>query len=241
MSTESIFSSEEPGLEEILTSYLYAGFTYTEILEFLNVYHGQKISLSTLKRRFKALGLHRRPLVPWRATIKEVNNAVQKELDASGSNLGCSRIWASLKRQKILVRKKDVGKAILELNAEGVQQRKRRKFVSRIYGNLGPNYVWHIDGHDKLKPFDFSVHGCIDGFSRKLIWLEVTSVNTVSEIISQYYLKAVKRFKSVPKKIKAHDGTEHSLIEPIHIYLRSLNDDKDGTINSFSIVSSPVN
>ena len=69
----------------------------------------------------------------------------------------------------------------------------------------------------------------------------VTSSNKVPEIISQYYLKAVKRLKSVWKKIKADDGTEHSLIEPIHIYLRSLNDDKDGTINSFSIVSSPVN
>ena len=98
MSTESIFSSEETGLEEILTSYFYAGFTYSEILEFLNVYHGHQISLSTLQRRFKALGLHRRPLVPWRATVEEVNSAVQKELDVSGANLGYRRIWASLKR-----------------------------------------------------------------------------------------------------------------------------------------------
>ena len=69
MSTESIFSSEEPVLEEIL-SYFYAGFVYTEILEYLNVYHGHQNSLSVLKRRFKALGLHRKPLVPWRATIE---------------------------------------------------------------------------------------------------------------------------------------------------------------------------
>ena len=41
----------------------------------------------------------------------------------------------------------------------------------------------------------------------------------------QYYIKAVKRLKAVPKKIKADDGTEHSLTETIHIYLRSLNDD----------------
>ena len=51
----------------------------------------------------------------------------------------------------------------------------------------------------KLKPFGFSVHGCIDGFSRKLICLEVTSPNKVPDIISQYYLKAVKRLKVVPK------------------------------------------
>ena len=173
MATESTFSSEETGLEEILTSYFYAGFTYSEILEFLNVYHGHQISLSTLKRRFKALVLHRRPLVPWRATVEEVNNAVQKELDVSGANLGYRRIWATLKRQKIFVRKEEVRKAILELNAEGVQQMKRRKLVRRKYRNPGPNYLWHIDGHYNLKPFGFSVHGCIDGFSRKL-WLEVT-------------------------------------------------------------------
>ena len=52
----------------------------------------------------------------------------------------------------------------------------------------------------KLKPFGFSVYGCIDEFSRKMICLEVTSSNKVPEIISQYYLKAVKRLKGVPKK-----------------------------------------
>ena len=145
--------------------------------------------------------------------------------------MGYRRIWASLKRQNIFVRKKDVWKVIFELNAPGVQQRKRRKLV---------NYVWHIDGHNKLKPFGFSVHGCIDGFSRKLIWLEVTSSNKEPEIISQYYLKAVKRLKGVPKKIKADDCNEHSLIEPIHMYLLSFNDDTCDALNSFSIVSSPA-
>ena len=53
----------------------------------------------------------------------------------------------------------------------------------------------------------------MDGFSRKLIWLEVTSSNKVPEIISQYYLQAAKKLQGVPKKIKADEGTEHSLIE----------------------------
>ena len=79
------------------------------------------------------------------------------------------------------------------------------------------------------------------GLEEKTDMLEVTSSNKVPEIISQYYLKAVKRLKSVWKKIKADDGTEHSLIEPIHIYLRSLNNYTGDALNSFSIVSSPVN
>ena len=34
---------------------------------------------------------------------------------------------------------------------------------------------WYIDGQDKLKQFGFSLHGYIDGFSRRLIWLEASS------------------------------------------------------------------
>jgi len=29
---------------------------------------------------------------------------------------------------------------------------------------MGPNYLWHVDGYDKLKPFGMAISGCIDGF-----------------------------------------------------------------------------
>ena len=61
------------------------------------MYHGHQISLSALKRRLKAHGLHRRPLITWRATEKKKKNVAQKELDDSGENLGYRRIYASLK------------------------------------------------------------------------------------------------------------------------------------------------
>ena len=42
---------------------------------------------------------------------------------------------------------------------------------------VGPNFLWHLDGYDKLKQFGFAIHGCIDGFSRFIIWLESASTN----------------------------------------------------------------
>lgn len=36
-----------------------------------------------------------------------------------------------------------------------------------LYNSGGPNYVWHVDRYDKLKPFGICISGCIDGFSRK--------------------------------------------------------------------------
>ena len=115
-------------------------------MEFLNVCHEHQFSLSTLKRKFKALDLLRRPLIPWRATVEEVNIAVQKELDTSGANLGYRSVWEYVRKTN------------LDTNVDGFQQRKRRQLVRRKYRSLGPHYVWQIDGHDKLKPFGFLVH-----------------------------------------------------------------------------------
>ena len=112
----------------------------------------------------------------------------------------------------------------------------RRKYISQ-----GPNYAWHIDGHDKLKPFGFSIHGCLDGFSRKVLWLEVGPTNKMPEVVAKYYLDTVKDSGGVPVKVKADDGTEHALIEPIHIFLRSLNADDEESMESFRIISSPQN
>ena len=83
-----------------------------------------------------------------------------------------------------------------------------------------------------------TIHGCIDGYSRKLIWLEVAPSNKLPEVIAKYYTIAIKKF-GLPKCLKADDGTEHSIIEPMHITLRSL--DGPDAFDSFSIITSPQN
>ena len=120
------------------------------------------------------------------------------------------------------------------------KKEKKWRLHQRKYVFKGPNYTWHIDGHDKLKSFGFSVHSCKDGFSRKLIWLKVGSSNKSSDVIAYYYLDAISELGCVPHIIKADDGTERALIKPIHIFLRSINE-KEGIENAFSITTSPQN
>ena len=59
--------------------------------------------------------------------------------------------------------------ALNVLDQKGVSRRKSHRLKRRKYRNKGSNHVWHMDGNDKLRPFGFYVHGCIDGFSRKII------------------------------------------------------------------------
>ena len=60
------------------------------------------------------------------------------------------------------------------------------------------------------------------------------------EIIGKFYLDAVRQLKSIPEKLKADDGTEHAIIQPIHILLRDSVGDNN-SVNSFSIVPSTLN
>ena len=75
-----------------------------------------------------------------------------------------------------------------QLDPEGCQQRKARRLQRRNYTSPGPNYVWLVNGYDKLKPYGFPIHGCIGGWSHKLMWLKVTRSNNHPDIVANFYL-----------------------------------------------------
>ena len=49
------------------------------------------------------------------------------------------------------------------VDPEGVSARRSHRLSRREYHSKGPNFLLHIDGYDKLKPFGFAIHGAIDG------------------------------------------------------------------------------
>ena len=56
-------------------------------------------------------------------------------------------------------------------------------------------YYLFFKGHDKLKPFGFPIHGGIDGYSRKVLWLEVVKSNNAPDVPAHLYLETVKQLK----------------------------------------------
>ena len=43
----------------------------------------------------------------------------------------------------------------------------------RKYSVPWPNSLWHLDGHHSLIRWGLVIHGCIDGFSRRIIFSEM--------------------------------------------------------------------
>lgn len=95
------------------------------------------------------------------------------------------------------------------LDQDGVTLRRRGRLRRRAYFAKGPNFLWHLDSYDKLKPFGLCINGCIDGFSRQLLWLNVHSTSSDPRVIAGYYMEVVNTLKGCPSKLRGDMGTEN--------------------------------
>ena len=91
-----------------------------------------------------------------------------------------------------------------------------------------------------VKPYGFCVHGGIDGFSRRLIWLEVRTTNNNPEVITKFYLDAVKQVGGLPRKVRS-GGTENSMVGADLTFLRSSHSDEDAGLGCFLTGRSTAN
>ena len=129
-------------------------------------------------------------------------------------------MWGKLKTTYGIQLKRDTVMNILrEEDPEGTLQRKSRSIIRRVYTCQGPNNVWHVDGNDKIKQYGFPIHTCIDGFSRKVIWLKVARSNNNPVIPASYFLKAVASLQVIPDPLQTDCGDENCFMAGIQCKL----------------------
>lgn len=169
-SNSRIFYLQERTEKDLVAKYFSYGFKHKEILAFLSLLHKIDISPRTLKRILSELRLYRRINY---SSIESASSFIEKELTRSGQLHGYK--WMHLRCiQNNLVVTQDVVRELLQLlDPKGYETRKRKRLRRRQYNNKGPNYLWHMDSYDKLKPYGICINGCIDGYSRHIIWLRV--------------------------------------------------------------------
>ena len=183
----------------MLRQYITQGYSNAEILGFLAVIHGIVIGMRTLKRWLKILRLKRHRVVD-EAPLEDIVSAILKEMDEYvGSRVGYRGMTRRLRmRHNLVVTRNTVMRALRVIDPQGVENRRRHRLQRRRYSTPGPNFLWHLDGWDKLKPYGFCVHGCIDGFSRRILWLEVGSTNKDAKVVVNHFLGTVQQLDGVP-------------------------------------------
>lgn len=134
----------------------------------------------------------------------------------SGRCSGYRTLWKTLKIQYGLrVGKENVRQLMHIVNPNGVRRRLHHRLQRRTYLSAGPNYCWYVDGYDKLKKFGIAINGCIDGFSRRVIWLRCSSTNNDPAVIGCYYLDAVQQLMMCPQRLRSDRGSENITVATI--------------------------
>ena len=173
---------------------------------------------------------------------REILNSVAEELKESGSSYGYRFIHQKCRMKGLSTNRELVRLALKALDPEEVKNRSLKKFTRRKYTSAGPNYMWHTDGYDKLKPFGFAIHGDIDGYSRKILWLHIGSSNNNPRVIASYYLDCVSKLNNViPMIVRSDRGTENVVLVGIQKYFRHNDTDQFAGRNSFRYGTSTAN
>ncbi|XP_014678571.1 PREDICTED: uncharacterized protein LOC106818370 [Priapulus caudatus] len=152
----------------------------------------------------------------------QVAAAIQYEISGSGAYLGCRSMAKRLMSKYHLRASRAMVLQIQnELDPAGVKLRKEHKLSRRVYRNAGPNFLIHLDGYDKLKPYGFAIHGCMDGYSRRILWLRVANTNNDPAVVASYFIDYVKKIQGVPRCVQMDAGTENVTIQDIQTAFNS--------------------
>lgn len=67
--------------------------------------------------------------------------------------------------------------------------------------------MWHLDGHAKLIEYGIIIHGCIDGYSRHIMFMRA-SCNNKAITVSRLMRDAFYRY-GVPAHLRMDKGVEN--------------------------------
>ena len=70
----------------------------------------------------------------------------------------------------------------------------------RHYNVPGPRSLWHLDGNHNLIRWGFIIHGCVDGFSRRIMFLKRSTNNKAVTVLQLFGL---------PSRVRGDQGTEN--------------------------------
>lgn len=161
------------------------------------------ISESTLYRRRQELGLH--------GSFVNISDgelrAVVFEILSQTPYAGESYVSGGLRARGIFVQRHRIRAMLQQTDPIGRALRRRTAIQRRHYNVKGPNHLWHIDGNHKLVPWRFVIHGCIDGYSRALVYLKCVTNNLASTVL-QFFIEGIQEF-GLPLRVRGDHGVEN--------------------------------
>jgi len=141
-----------------------------------------------------------------------------RPIAADNPTIGVICMLGALKMNNFKATRANVRKAMVEIDADAVEQRKKRKIVRRNYKSTRPYETVHIDGHHKLIGFKIVTHAGVDGFSKSVTYMH-SSDNNRADTHYDRFVVGVKE-GVFPARVRADRGGENRKIAALMFYYR---------------------
>ena len=184
--------------------------------------HSIILSIRHLRRLLSNMDLRRRKY----STLSDITAFIESQLQGSGALHGYRIMHAKCIENGLRVKKEDVRLILQELDPEGVKQRASRRLARRSYFAKGPNFIWLFDGYDKLKLFDIAIHGSIDRYSRKIMWMNAYHTNKDPIGIGGHLVECVQDCGGCPRIVRGDRGTENVYVKGFQESMRRNHTDR---------------
>lgn len=103
-------------------------------------------------------------------------------------SMGFTYLNTELRKHGFLAPKHDAYSIYKSISPDIMHLRwQKKKILRRAFKVPGPNWIWSIDGHEKLRAYGIEIYAAIDAYSRFIPWFYIgTSATTAWNIAQQY-------------------------------------------------------
>lgn len=155
--------------------WLRAAFASHRKISISEVARALQVDRHLVMRAMEAYGIERK-FVP---LLDEEIDLLVRSYKMERPDAGLRFIRAYFRYNSIRIQKERVRQSVRRVDGLGMAEHRRQNVTRDVYEVPRANHLWHLDGHHKLIPWGFVIHGCVDGFDNcvsisfiavKMVW-----------------------------------------------------------------------
>ena len=196
--------------EEQLEVLVEHGFTTTQIAKLLGT------SSCTISRRLRQFRLLHRQR--FSSVSDDTLDLAVVSIQQNFPNCGYRMMQAHLQSIGLVVQWQRVRDSLVQVDPLGTALRWSVVIPWCTYCVVCLNSLWHIDTHQFLVRWGFSVHEGIDGYSRLITYLKCATYTQASMVLCSF-LQGVRRY-GCPSRVRSNHGMENCYVARFMLWFR---------------------
>ncbi|XP_068731183.1 uncharacterized protein [Montipora capricornis] len=190
---------------EVLEDLRGIGFTWVKIARVF------RVSRWTIMRRVRLFYLEHLSRFST-ITDEEIDGIIRDFISSHGSTTGEPYLRGYFRAMGYTVQRRCIRESLNRVDPRNTALRWGALVSRRVYFVPWPNSLWHLDGHHSLIRWGFVIHGCIDGYSRRINFLHCSTNNLSSTVLSLFESAVEQDGGLWPSRIRVDFGVENTAV-----------------------------